>query len=148
MENQDNQQQNLPADDKWIDEILQAPQQDTEILPDEDAIAAAGLTHPTENEVDLLIQEARSHIQSDADAAIESSLEATQVVQPPVKDEEYRDAFDEEEDLEAIFNTAPYVEEEPIGTDGEIPLPPDLFPQGSVPLLRGLRFPAVHPRPG
>ena len=127
MENQDNQQgQNLPADDKWLDEILQTPQQNTEILPDEDAIAAAGLTHPAENEVDLLIQEALAHIQADADAALDSSMDATQVVEPHFKDVEYRDAFGDEEDLEAIFNTDPYVEEIPILPERGNGLPPEL----------------------
>ena len=171
MENQENQQgQNLPADDKWIDEILQTPPQDTiilpdekaiaaaelamtdnsdvdfpideilqtplqntEILPDEEAIAAAGLTHPAENEVDLLIQEALAHIQADADTALEPSMDATQVVAPHFKDEEYRDAFDEEEELEAIFNTDPYVEEEAILPEHSNGLPPELNQEDELP---------------
>ena len=171
MENQENQQgQNLPADDKWIDEILQTPPQDTiilpdeeaiaaaelamadnsdadfpmdeilqtplqntEILPDEEAIAAVGLTHPVENEVDLLIQEALAHIQADADTALEPAADATQVVAPHFKDEEYRDAFDEEEELEAIFNTDPYVEEEAILPEHSNGLPPELNQEDELP---------------
>ena len=171
MENQENQQgQNLPADDKWIDEILQTPPQDTiilpdeeaiaaaelamtdnsdadfpideilqtplqntEILPDEEAIAAAGLTHPVENEVDLLIQEALAHIQADADTALEPAADATQVVAPHFKDEEYRDAFGEEEELEAIFNTDPYVEEEAILPEHSNGLPPELNQEDELP---------------
>ena len=171
MENQENQQgQNLPADDKWIDEILQTPPQDTiilpdeeaiaaaelamtdnsdagfpideilqtplqntEILPDEEAIAAVGLTHPVENEVDLLIQEALAHIQADADTALEPAADATQVVAPHFKDEEYRDAFGEEEELEAIFNTDPYVEEEAILPEHSNGLPPELNQEDELP---------------
>ena len=54
MENQENQQgQNLPADDKWIDEILQTPPQDTIILPDEEAIAAAELAMTNNSDADF-----------------------------------------------------------------------------------------------
>ena len=127
MENQDNQQQqNLPADDSWIDEILQKPQQNTEILPDEDAIAAAGLAHPVENEVDLLIQEALAHINADADAALTTTSETTQAEAPPFVDNEYQDAFSDGEDLEAIFNTDPYVEETPLPPETGSSLPPEL----------------------
>ena len=58
MENQENQQgQNLPADDKWIDEILQTPPQDTIILPDEEAIAAAELAMTDNSDADFPIDE-------------------------------------------------------------------------------------------
>ncbi len=109
-----------------IDDILETPAQATEILPDEAAIVAAGLTHPDENEVDRLIQDARSHIQPDADTVTNSSTEATQVVSVPFKDEEYRDAFSDGEDFEEVFHSDPYVEEGPITDENGGALPPDL----------------------
>ena len=170
MENQDNQQQNLPADgkqideilqdsaqetkilppdnswidevlhesvpepealssdDNWIDEVLQIPQQNTEILPDTDAIAAAGLADPAEVEVDMLIQEALAQITQKTESSADPMMDATQVVEQPYKDAEYRDAFGDGEDLEAIFNTAPYVEEEAHISEEGGSLPPELKP--------------------
>lgn len=114
MENQENEQrQDLPNDDCWIDEILEAPIQGDEILPDEDAIASAGLTHPSDSEVDQIIQETLAQIMEETTQPPEPSIDATQVIEQPFKDTEYRDAFGEGEDLEAIFATGPAMEETP-----------------------------------
>lgn len=114
MDNQENQQlHDRPGDDNWIDEILETPSQNTEILPDEAAIAAAGLTHPDEVEVDQIIQETLAHIQDNSAIQQAPSPDATMVIEESFKDAEYRDAFGDGEDLEAIFSTGPAVEDTP-----------------------------------
>ena len=112
MENQENQQrQDLPADDSWIDEILETPDHGDEILPDEAAISSAGLTHPSDVEVEQIIQETLAQIMENDTNPEESAADATKVIEQPFKDAEYRDAFVEGEDLEAIFATGPAVED-------------------------------------
>lgn len=112
MENQDNQQRReLPQDDSWLDQILDDPQLDEELLPDEEAITAAGLSDPADDNIDLLIEETLTQIAPPAPMDQEVSLDATQVIEPPVqdtfKDEEYRDVFGDGEDLEAMFEDEP-----------------------------------------
>ena len=59
-ENKDNIPQAPGEKDNWLDELLESPALDTEICPDEQAIAAAGLTRPEDLELESIIQEAIS----------------------------------------------------------------------------------------
>lgn len=82
----------------WMDDILETPIHGEELLPDEDAIAAAGLTHPTDIEVEQIIQETLSQFSEEPDPA-----PVQLPTEPPFKDAEYRDAFGDGEDLSAVF---------------------------------------------
>ena len=88
------------------DSLLDLPGFDTQILPDEEAMAAAGLTHPDDASIDRLLAEARE--QAGMDPAPEE-----------FRDEEYRDAFGEGDDLDRLFSQDPYTPEAP--KDEEIP---------------------------
>ena len=110
MDNQENlenqQRQDLPEDDGWIDEILGASEHNEELLPDEDAIAAAGLADPSEMDVEQLIEDTLTEFHVADSVNEEVPMDATQVIeQPPFKDSEYRDAFGDGEELEAAFET-------------------------------------------
>ncbi len=59
-ENKDNIPQTPGEQDNWLDELLESPALDTEIGPDEQAIAAAGLTKPEDLELESIMQEAIS----------------------------------------------------------------------------------------
>ena len=130
MENQENQQRHdLPEDDRWIDEILESPTHGDEILPDEDAIASAGLTHPSDAEVEQIIQEALAEFQEEPSKPEEIPMDATRVIEQPFKDAEYRDAFGEGEDLESIFATGPAMDETPPARKTKAkPAPVEEFP--------------------
>ena len=130
MENQENQQRHdLPEDDRWIDEILESPTHGDEILPDEDAIASAGLTHPSDAEVEQIIQEALAEFQEEPSKPEEIPMDATRVIEQPFKDAEYRDAFGEGEDLESIFATGPAMDETPPARKKKAkPAPVEEFP--------------------
>lgn len=69
------------------DNKLADPRQATEILPDEAAMAAAGLSHPDQVAEEIPGPE----------------------TQEEFRDEAYREAFGEGEDLERVFNDEPYV---------------------------------------
>ena len=56
MENQNNNPQQ-PHNDDWLDEILGTQDVVEELGPDEQAIAAAGLTHPDDLELERIVQE-------------------------------------------------------------------------------------------
>ena len=61
MEDNKDQIPQIPEEnDKWLDELLQAPELEAEIGPDEQAIAAAGLTRPEDLELESIMQEAIS----------------------------------------------------------------------------------------
>lgn len=124
MENQENQQrQDLPLDDSWLDEILENPHKAEELRPDEEAIAAAGLAHPSEADIDLIIQETLNEIQDTSPETPQVSLEDTLVIDAPLvsepapvheeapvsdplpfSDQEYRDSYDDNIELEGIFD--------------------------------------------
>lgn len=86
--------------DRWIDELLTSPHQGEEILPDEAAMASAGLTHPSDQELERIIQETLNEAEPLPD-------EPQQTPPEPFKDAEYRDAFGEGQDLEAAFSDTP-----------------------------------------
>lgn len=57
----DNQKKPTPPhDDGWFDEILAEPEVGVEIGPDEQAVSAAGLTHPADMELERIINETKS----------------------------------------------------------------------------------------
>ena len=76
--------------------VLNAPEQNPEILPADEAMAAAGLKTPGEVEVERLI--------SDAKEQSGMTYETTE----SFRDEEYRAAFGEGEELQRVFGEEPY----------------------------------------
>lgn len=46
-----------PAEENWLDDILEPASQPDEIGPDEQAIASAGLSHPKDAEIDRILEE-------------------------------------------------------------------------------------------
>lgn len=91
--------------ENWLDELLAAPEVGQEIGPDEDAISGANLTHPSDAELEQILQEALN-----TDWLTEEDP-APAEPEPPAEqfhDEEYRDAFgDSGEELEEVFGDAP-----------------------------------------
>ncbi len=89
-----------PVDSSWMDSILAPPEMPTtklpEIGPDEQAMAAAGLTHPKDAQLEQILAESR--LESPA-------LELPPEEPEPFLDEEIRDAFDEGKTLDEIFAT-------------------------------------------
>ena len=98
MDNQDNQ--GMSRDDGWIDEILPPQEQADELLPDEDAMASAGLTHPADQEVIQIIQETLAKISEEETAAAEEAPQA------PFVDDQYRDEFGDTSAFEAAVAAA------------------------------------------
>ena len=91
------------------DSPLNEPEMNAEILPAEEAMTAAGLKTPQEAEMDRLI--------TDAKEKSGMTYETTE----EFRDEEYRAAFGEGEELQRVFGDEPYVpaeepapEEEPV----------------------------------
>ena len=87
------------------EELLHTPDLATEILPDEEAMVAAGLRTPADADMDRLLAEAKEQ------AGVEyPTTEA-------FRDEEYRAAFGEGEELERVFGDGPYVPPEAPGDE-------------------------------
>lgn len=85
MENQNNNPQQ-PQDENWLDEILGSQELTEELGPDEQAIAAAGLTDPAEVELERILQEAKAgefENQPLPEALPQQDTEATQFFVPP-----------------------------------------------------------------
>ena len=79
------------------EDLLQPPTLAEEILADELAMAAAGLTHPENAEVDRILEEVRDLTDTDS------------VPEPMFRDQEYTDTFGEGEDLERVFSDEAYM---------------------------------------
>ena len=90
----DNQKNPTPQDDNWFDNLLSKPTTGADIGPDEQAVSAAGLTHPADAEVDRIIHETK---------AMDNANNNTDPQDGPFRDEEYRQAFGEGGGLEAMF---------------------------------------------
>ena len=94
MDNKLNSPQPENENENWLDDFLDSPKLGEELGPDEHAIHSAGLTHPSEAEIDRIVQETLAE-------------EAQEV--PPTsdvemfKDEEYRDAFGDGDSLNEAF---------------------------------------------
>ena len=79
-------QPDIPQEENWLDEFLEAPALGQELGPDENAIADSGLTAPGEDEDMSILQS---------------------IPEAPFRDDEYRDTFGEGTELEQIFSDAP-----------------------------------------
>ena len=79
-----------------------------EIGPDEQAVAAAGLTHPADLELEKIIQETKAGVWGlDEDAPPKPSTVET------FKDDDFRSAFGEGEVLDQVFSDKPITPKEP-----------------------------------
>ncbi len=88
----------VSRDTAWFESFLKKPFEEQDIGPDEQAVFSAGLTDPTESELEQIIREAKT-------------MEDTPVVHTPqphsgteFHDEEFRNAFGEGTNLDAVFN--------------------------------------------
>ena len=95
MDHEQNTPQPENQSENWLDDVLDKPQLSNELGPDEQAISSAGLTHPADAQVDEIIQEVAEQEQTETNQDAEL-----------FKDEEYRDAFGDGEELEAAFAEA------------------------------------------
>ena len=105
------------SDDKWLEELLAAPDLGAEIGADEQAIAAAGLTHPSDLELEKIMQEVLSDARAEETAALNTvpaqpAPEPQSIPTPPqepetFKDDEFRAAFGEGESLNQVFSDQP-----------------------------------------
>ena len=91
MDHEQNNSQPEKKVDNWLDDVLDKPDLAKELGPDEQAVYSAGLTHPSDAEIEEIIQETLEQTES------EQSQES-------FKDEEFRDAFGDGEELEAAFD--------------------------------------------
>lgn len=109
MDNQKNPVQ--PDDSSWLDEFFSSPELAEEIAADELAMHEAGLSHPSDMEVDRIIQET---LAEDATRKVPdlgtAGLTPPQPAEPAslpeedgFKDDRYRDTFGEGTELQGMF---------------------------------------------
>ena len=110
---------NTGSDDSWLDDLLSAPEHGDELLPDENAISSAGLTHPSDAELDQILREVHEQDWSAPDEPQPSQAESESPAEP-FRDDEYRDTFGEGDALEKVFSDEPMVPSD----DGAVPPPP------------------------
>ena len=123
------------SSEEWLDELFKKPHLAEEILADEQAVASAGLTHPSDLEFEKIMREALNEDWSADDEAMETELPIPEFIDvEPFKDEEFRDTFGET-DLEEIFN-------DPIPTEA----PTNTQPLSDPALAATRKHTAVPPR--
>lgn len=71
---------NPNSDPNWLDDILGAPEEQSELGPDEQAVFLAGLTHPDDMELEKILAE--SHRESAEDATAAFTPPAEEAAQP------------------------------------------------------------------
>ncbi len=99
MDNQKHPEQ--PKDDRWLDDLLAPQDVGSRIGPDEQAVSAAGLKNPGEQELDALMAEFGSQ---QPESVTESAPSAnSEYAGAPFRDQEFRDTFGEGKELEAAF---------------------------------------------
>lgn len=98
----------------WLENLISNPETADEIQADESAIAAAGLTHPDDLELERILQEAKREDWGLEEAHMESQLPEEEDIsfflgeQNTFKDDEFRDTFgDDGEALDQVFNDTP-----------------------------------------
>ena len=84
MENEKNTQ--TPPDDGWFDNLLSSPEIPTEIGADEQAVSAAGLTHPEDAELEKIISEAKAMDHSEDFLLQENTLLTDPMDTPPTEE--------------------------------------------------------------
>lgn len=122
-------------DDKWLEDFLASPEFSEEIAADEHAVLSAGLTHPSDLELEKIIQETKNETWGVEEAVLESQLPEPEFTPEPVsppavepetfKDDEFRAAFGEGEILNQVFSDQPITQpipEEPAKTEEEAPM--------------------------
>lgn len=127
------------SDDKWLEELLSAPDLGDEIGVDEQAIAAAGLTHPSDLEFEKIMQEVLRETQAEQVSEPKAAPEEPPAVPaPPVaeqetfKDDEFRATFGEGEVLNQVFSDEPMPSAPP-----EEPAPPVKNDKEEEPVEKG-----------
>lgn len=137
----------FPDDDKWLEELLSTPELGAQIGADEQAVSAAGLTDPSDLELEKIIQETLSenwgveqeqtHLPEskvstpEEDVTPEPAPQTTDPTPPPsvpsvFLDDEFRDTFGEGEILDQIFSDQPLPEpkaEDPVAPPEPEPEP-------------------------
>jgi len=71
-----------PSDDSWLDELLGSSAPQSEIGPDEQAVAAAGLTHPDDLELEKIVQETLAENWGAPEEGKTAAEEPTQMFRP------------------------------------------------------------------
>lgn len=125
------------SDDKWLEDLLSTPEMGDEIGADEQAVSAAGLTHPSDLELEMIMQEflneplpekpdtssTPTSQPEEKPTAPELPVQPQPIVEPETfKDDEFRAAFGEGESLNQVFSDQPMPpapKEEPISAPAE-----------------------------
>ena len=131
MDNQNNRGLS-PEDQAWLDELLANPAPKPEIVADEQAVSAAGLTHPDDLELEKILSENWDDVE---DLVIEEPAAASPVAEEPVLDPT------------AVFTPVP--EEDAVTpaavTEEPIPTAEEPAPQVQIPLSTDEMINPVEP---
>lgn len=72
----DNERNDLPQNEEWLDDVLGAAAPETELGPDENAVASAGLIHPDDMELEMIMAEHRAEDITDViEAAVAEQID-------------------------------------------------------------------------
>lgn len=108
------------SEDRWLEEFLAAPDLGAEIGVDEQAVASAGLTHPSDLELEKIMQEVLNETRADQASAPTTTLPTIAEQEPETfKDDEFRAAFGEGEVLNQVFSDQPM----PVAEETPAPTP-------------------------
>lgn len=113
MDNQNNNNSLSPENQEWLDNLLSNPASKPEIEADEQAVYAAGLTHPNDLELEKILSENWDDVETPAAEVPSDPVSEPTIVLNPVDAATPADANSTAE--EPVANTP--VEEEPVLTE-------------------------------
>ena len=72
----DNERKDIPQNEEWLDDVLGAAAPESELGPDESAVASAGLIHPNDMELEMIMAEHKADDIADViEAAVAEQIE-------------------------------------------------------------------------
>ena len=114
-----------PQGEEWIDEVLGEAIPESELGPDEHAVASAGLIHPDDMELEMILAEHRQEEENAFDT-VEVELDVTQQEPeenvPEVPADEVQAGISDE--VSEFFRVENDIQEEEADMEGTAPLPP------------------------
>lgn len=83
----DNNRKDMPGNQDWLDDVLGKASPEKDLGPDEHAVYAAGLIHPDDMELEMILAEhRRNELEEEISAAVEAVMSEDAPVLPPEKE--------------------------------------------------------------
>lgn len=117
----DNERNEIPQSEDWLDDVLGTPAPQSELGPDEGAVASAGLIHPDDMELEMIVAEQKeADLTEQIEAAIAMELDRMDAAEEAGEDPDTvmeEDPFPEVPNDATMFFIPKDLDDAPMGED-------------------------------